>query len=161
MEWPGGLVKEHARQSQPLSWENCNDTSKYTRHKREAGVFSSVTYTRKSAASNQPCLTSLSRLENLKPSPAYTALLISPSTPIPSALSSLHLDHLSFLSRRVWLTQDTVSGNNRLAENKYYSFTGSLTCSFPLYLLDISRVWTRILLNLFSIKERIQAICRC
>lgn len=72
--------QEHARQSQALSWENCNDTSKYVRHKWEAGVFSSVTYTRKSAASNKPCLTSLSRLGNLKPTPTYTALCLSAPT---------------------------------------------------------------------------------
>lgn len=65
--------QEHTRQSQSLSWENCNDISKYVRHKWAAGVFSSVTYTKKSAASNKACLTSLSRLGNLKPSPTYTA----------------------------------------------------------------------------------------
>lgn len=124
--------QKHLRQSQSLSWENCNGISKYVRHKWEAGVFSSVTYTRKSAASNKACFPSLSRLGNLKPFPP---LLISPNTLIPSALSSLHLNHLSFLTRRVWptpTTKDTVSGNNRLAEKKDYSFTGSLICSFSL-----------------------------
>lgn len=72
--------EEHTRQSQSLSWENCNDISKYVRHKWEAGVFSSVTYTRKSAASNKACLTSLSRLGNLKPPPTYAALCSSAPT---------------------------------------------------------------------------------
>lgn len=127
--------QEQTRQSQSPSWENRNHISKYVRHKWETGVFSSVTYTRKSAASNKPCLTSLSRLGNLKPSPTYAALCASAPTLIPSALSSLHLNHLSFLTRRVWptpTTQDTVSGNNRLAEKKDYYFTGNLICSFSL-----------------------------
>lgn len=104
MQWPGYLVKECARQSQPYPWENSNDTSKCARHKREPGVFSSVTYTKKSAACIQPCCTSLSGLGNLKPPPNYAGPPLSPSTPIPSTLTSLHLDHLSLLTRRVWPT---------------------------------------------------------
>lgn len=63
-----------------------------------------VTYTKKSAACIQPCCTSLSGLGNLKPPPTYSGPPLSPSTLIPSTLTSLHLDHLSLLTRRVWPT---------------------------------------------------------